>query len=62
MAMTKQAHSEAIQKIAALDERDSANAVEIGFMKAAQDMGLTEEQYLAFRKLAVEAVQAEPKQ
>jgi hypothetical protein len=43
--MTKQAHAEALQKIAAIDERDRNVAYEAGFMKAAQDADLTKEEY-----------------
>ncbi len=43
--MTKQAHEQALQKIAAVDERDRNVAFEAGFMKAAQDAGLNEAEY-----------------
>ncbi len=46
---TKQAHAEALQKIAAVDERDAACAFEAGLMKAAMDLGLNEAEYQLFR-------------
>ncbi len=54
MAMTKQAHEAALTKIAEIDERDTDAAVELGFYKAAQDLGLNDEQYQAFRQAALE--------
>lgn len=54
MAMTKTAHADALKKIAEVDQLDSNNAVELGFLKAAQDMGLDEAQYSAFRQAAIE--------
>ncbi len=59
--MTKQAHDEAMTKIAAIDERDANNAVELGFLKAAQDMGLSQDQYNAFREIAIESQKSEQK-
>ncbi len=45
MAMTKTAHAEALKKIAEIDQRDANAACELGFAKAAHDLGLNEEQY-----------------
>lgn len=55
--MTKTAHDEAMKKIAAVDQRDAQNAIELGFIKAAQDMGLDQEEFVAFRQAAIELQQ-----
>lgn len=43
---------EALKKMAEIDQRDGGNAFEVGFAKAAQDMGLSEEQYGRFCAIA----------
>ena len=50
--MEKNAHDALMQKIAAAEPTERADAWEVGFRKAAEDMGLTEEQYTQFRKIA----------
>lgn len=52
MALTKEAAAAAIK-------RDADNAFEVGFIKAAQDLGVTEDRYEAFRKAALELQDAE---
>ncbi len=46
--LTKQAHADALKKIAETEARDEKNAFEAGFVKAASDMGLTEAEYADF--------------
>lgn len=52
MALTKEAAAAAIK-------RDSDAAFELGFIKAAQEVGVTEENYPAFRKAAMDLQAAE---
>lgn len=61
MSFTKQAHADALAKIAEVDNRDSANAYELGFYKAAADMGLNDAQFAEFYKVAIDAQATERK-
>lgn len=55
--MTKTAHADISAKIAPLDAQDRANAYELGFVKAAQDLGMSEAQFVATYNTALAQVQ-----
>ncbi len=57
--MTKQAHAEALQKVAAVEKNDRAAAFEVGFAKCAQDMDLNEAQYQKLYRIALEIAKGE---
>jgi hypothetical protein len=59
MSFTKQAHQEALTKIAEQDARERNDAYELGFIKAAQDMGLNEEQFAQFHAHALKIQETE---
>jgi len=53
--MIKKSEYEAAKKLASDAETiDRANAIELGFAKAAHDEGLSEEQYQAIRQITIE--------
>lgn len=54
----KTASEATADRLAAIDQYDAAQAFELGFAKAAHDLGLNEEQYAQFYALAVEKLAA----
>ena len=46
------------ERLSAIDQYDAAQAFEMGFAKAAHDLGLSEKQYTAFYQLGLEKLQA----
>ncbi len=59
--LTKEAHQAGLTKIAAIEAVDKANSFEVGFAKAAQDMGLNEEQFGKLYKIALDMAKSEQK-
>lgn len=52
-------NKEQMQKVAAAEERDRTAAFDLGFAKAAEDAGLTQEQHDAMYNLGVEVLQGQ---
>jgi len=50
-------HAEYMQKIAAAEQRDSAAAFEVGFAKAAQAAGLSEDDFKAIYQIGCELLE-----
>ncbi len=55
--MTKTAHAEATKMIAPIDQRDGGNAFELGFIKTAQALPLTDAQRQACYVEAAKSLQ-----
>lgn len=57
--LTKTAHADLSARIAPIDRQDGENAFELGFVKAAKDLGLTEPQFVAVYNQALANLQAQ---
>ncbi len=58
MSLSKQAEEALLQKLAASDETDGANAVDLGFYEAARGMGYSDDQIKGLAKVAHEKLDA----
>ncbi len=54
---TKQANEAYARKIAAAEERDRSYAFEVGFIKAAQELGLDREQFATFYQIGQQVLE-----
>jgi len=65
MAFTKTAHAEARHKVAEVEAFDREQGFEFGFTKAAQDLGLTQDEFKTFYEIGCadleKSAQAAPK-
>ena len=56
MSMTKEAKAEALTKIAKAEKFDKEQAFEIGFAKAASDLGLSDTEFKNFYDIGVQTL------